>query len=131
MFGIPSSIGITHDQWNNETGKHYSIFFNTFVLLQVFNEINARKLKSNELNVFANFLNNPLFLIIMISTLIIQYLCVEFGGQSLKTVPLTFHEHLICLGLGSLSIFAGFFFKMAIPASIFKFLEKEDKPEDD
>ena len=67
----------------------------------------------------------------MISTLVIQYLCVEFGGQSLKTVPLSFHEHLICLGLGSLSIFAGFFFKMAIPSSIFKFLEKEDKPEDD
>ena len=67
----------------------------------------------------------------MISTLAIQYLCVEFGGQSLKTVPLTIHEHLICIGLGSLSIFAGFFFKMAIPSSIFKCLEKENKPEEE
>lgn len=45
IFDIPSSIGISHAEWNNETGKQYSIFFNTFVLLQVFNEINCRKLK--------------------------------------------------------------------------------------
>lgn len=50
MLGIPSSIGVT--DWNDETGKHYSLFFNVFVLLQVFNEINARKLKSEETNVF-------------------------------------------------------------------------------
>ena len=98
-----------------------------FVLLQVFNEINARKLKSSELNIFANFFNNPLFLAILVSTLAIQYMCVQMGGQSLKTVPLNTHEHLICLGLGSLSIFAGFIFKVALPASLFKFLEKDEK----
>jgi Ca2+ transporting ATPase len=50
MLGIPSSIGV--EVWNEETGKHYSIFFNVFVLLQIFNEINARKLKHSEANVF-------------------------------------------------------------------------------
>lgn len=50
IFGVPSSIGVS--EWNDETGKHFSIFFNVFVLLQVFNEINARKLKSDEINVF-------------------------------------------------------------------------------
>lgn len=65
------------------------MFFNVFVLLQIFNEVNARKLKSTELNIFKNFFNNPLFLVIMILTLIIQIACIEFGGQSLKTVPLT------------------------------------------
>jgi Ca2+ transporting ATPase len=43
ILNIPSSIGVK--DWNEETGKHYSIFFNVFVLLQIFNEINARKLK--------------------------------------------------------------------------------------
>lgn len=56
------------------------MFFNVFVLLQVFNEINARKLKSTELNVFKNFFNNPLFLVILVVTVAIQMLCVEFGG---------------------------------------------------
>ena len=101
------------------------MFFNVFVLLQVFNEVNARKLKSTELNVFKNFFNNPLFLIILVLTLIIQIACVELGGQSLKTVQLTKNEHLICLGLGSLSIFAGFFFKLLVPVSLFNFLSKK------
>ena len=119
------------EEWTTETGKHYSIFFNVFVLLQVFNEINARKLKSTELNVFSNFFNNPLFIVILLSTLVIQMLCVEFGGQSVKTVPLTLHEHLVCLGLGSLSIWAGFIFKMIIPTSIFAFLEEKNEPEEE
>lgn len=89
-------------------------------MLQVFNEINCRKLKSNELNVFSNFFNNPLFLIILVSTVVVQYICVEFGGKSLRTVPLTTEEHLICIGLGSLSIFAGFFFKLLLPARLFR-----------
>lgn len=101
------------------------MFFNVFVLLQIFNEVNARKLKSSELNVFKNFFNNPLFLVILVLTLIIQIACVELGGQSLKTVPLTQQEHLICLGLGTLSIFAGFFFKLIVPASIFNFLSNK------
>lgn len=50
MLGIPSSIGVS--DWNEATGKHYSIFFNVFVLFQIFNEINARKLKPEEINVF-------------------------------------------------------------------------------
>ena len=46
IFNIPSSIGLKHHHWNEQTGRHYSIFFNTFVMLQLFNEINSRKLKN-------------------------------------------------------------------------------------
>lgn len=88
ILGIPSSIGVS--AWNEETGKHYSIFFNVFVLLQIFNEINARKLKHTEANVFENFFNNPLFLIILVSTIVIQLTMVKYGGKSLKTVELSF-----------------------------------------
>lgn len=129
LFGIPSSVGVGLKEWNNETGTHYSIFFHVFVLLQVFNEINARKLKSSELNIFENFFNNSLFIIILISTLVIQMLCVEFGGQSIKTVPLSLNMHLLCLGLGSLSIWAGFIFKLLLPTSIFESLVKKEEPE--
>ena len=131
IFGIQSSIGVSIHDWNVETGKHYCLFFNVFVLLQVFNEVNARKLKSSELNVFANFFNNPLFIVIAVATVIIQVLCVELGGVSLKTVPLSQHEHILCIGLGSLSIWAGFIFKLLIPTSIFKFMEKEEIPEEE
>ncbi len=76
IFGYQSSIGVKHDNWNSESGKHYSMFFNVFVLLQIFNEVNARKLKCTELNVFKNFFNNPLFLVILVLTVAIQLLCV-------------------------------------------------------
>jgi Ca2+ transporting ATPase len=42
ILGIPSSIGV--GEWNNDSGRHYTIFFNVFVFLQLFNEINSRKL---------------------------------------------------------------------------------------
>lgn len=65
ILGIPSSINVP--VWTNETGKHYAMFFNTFVLLQLFNELNARKLKNVEVNVFADFFNNPLYILIGIA----------------------------------------------------------------
>ena len=52
----------------------------------MFNEINARKLKANEFNVFQDFFNNPLFLIILVATIIIQLTMVKYGGKSMKTV---------------------------------------------
>jgi magnesium-transporting ATPase (P-type) len=124
---VPSSIGVSVVDWNNENGKHYCIFFNTFVLMQVFNEINARKLKETEINVFENFFNNTLFLIILIITLLVQFACVEFGGPSLRTVPLTLREHLICLALGALPVITAPIFKLTVPSSIFRPLSKPSK----
>jgi hypothetical protein len=85
------------------------------VLLQVFNEINARKLKPEEYNVFENFFNNKLFLIIVVSTIIIQLTMVKYGGKSLKTVELSFKENLLCLVLGSVSLLSGLFIKVILP----------------
>ena len=110
---MPSSIGV--EEWNDETGKHFSIFFNVFVLLQVFNEINARKLKSDEINVFENFFNNKLFLIILVSTIIIQLTMVKYGGKSLKTVELSFKENVLCLLLGSMSLLSCLAYKVLLP----------------
>ena len=101
--------------WNDETGKHYSIFFNVFVLLQVFNEINARKLKAHEYNVFEDFFNNKLFLVIIVGTIIIQLTMIKYGGRSLKTVELSFKENLLCLVLGSTSLLSCLAFKILLP----------------
>ena len=101
--------------WNDETGKHYSIFFNVFVLFQVFNEINARKLKAHEYNIFEDFFNNKLFLVILVCTIIIQLTMVKYGGESLKTVELSFKENLFCLLLGSTSLLSGLLLKVILP----------------
>lgn len=51
--------------------EHYTIVFNTFVLMQIFNELNARKIHG-ERNVFDGVFNNPIFCSIVLGTLVIQ-----------------------------------------------------------
>jgi Ca2+ transporting ATPase len=68
---------------------HFTLIFHTFVFMQVFNEINSRKLGAYEYNVFKGFFNNFLFLGIIIGTIIVQCLMVEYGGLSMRTVPLS------------------------------------------
>lgn len=63
----------------------YTLVFQVFVFMQVFNSINARKLE-NELNVFAGFFNNPLFLVITIFTILVQVVLVEYGGSPVSCV---------------------------------------------
>lgn len=51
--------------------EHYTIVFNTFVLMQIFNELNARKIHG-ERNVFDGVFNNPIFCSIVLGTLVVQ-----------------------------------------------------------
>lgn len=54
----------------------YTIVFQAFVFMQVFNQINSRKLGDKEYNVFAGFFNNWMFLAITLLTFAIQVLMV-------------------------------------------------------
>uniref|UniRef100_A0A8B9NEK0 Calcium-transporting ATPase n=1 Tax=Accipiter nisus TaxID=211598 RepID=A0A8B9NEK0_9AVES len=51
--------------------EHYTIIFNTFVMMQLFNEINARKIHG-ERNVFDGIFRNPIFCTIVLGTFAIQ-----------------------------------------------------------
>ncbi|XP_013373649.1 PREDICTED: plasma membrane calcium-transporting ATPase 1 isoform X3 [Chinchilla lanigera] len=51
--------------------EHYTIVFNTFVLMQLFNEINARKIHG-ERNVFEGIFNNAIFCSIVLGTFVVQ-----------------------------------------------------------
>ena len=50
----------------------YTIVFQTFVFMQLFNQINSRKLGEKDYNVFSKFFNNPMFIVITILTFGIQ-----------------------------------------------------------
>ena len=99
LFGVKN--GWESTQWTEENGKHFTLFFNTFVFMQVFNEINCRKLKSSEWNVFKNFFNNSLFLFIIILTITVQVLIVQFGGEPVNCSALTAQEHVYCALIGA------------------------------
>ncbi|XP_064155786.1 plasma membrane calcium-transporting ATPase 3 isoform X1 [Anguilla rostrata] len=76
--------------------EHYTIIFNTFVLMQLFNEINARKIHG-ERNVFDGIFSNPIFCSIVLGTLIVQIVIVQFGGKPFSCAPLSMAQWLWCL----------------------------------
>uniref|UniRef100_A0A0N5CHT3 Calcium-transporting ATPase n=1 Tax=Strongyloides papillosus TaxID=174720 RepID=A0A0N5CHT3_STREA len=79
--------------------KHFTIIFNTFVMMTLFNEINSRKVHG-ERNVFKHILDNSMFCVIWISTFICQILIVQFGGAWFQTSPLDVNQWSVCLILG-------------------------------
>ena len=58
--------------------RHMTIVFNVFVLLQVFNMINARKIK-DEINVFEGIFKNKMFLAVFAIILVCQILLAQFA----------------------------------------------------
>eukprot|EP00457_Paulinella_chromatophora_P002917 gb/GEZN01002922.1/.p1 GENE.gb/GEZN01002922.1/~~gb/GEZN01002922.1/.p1 ORF type:complete len:727 (+),score=94.44 gb/GEZN01002922.1/:233-2182(+) len=84
--------------------EHLTIVFNTFVWMQIFNEINARKC-NQEQNVFDKFFDNSYFSVILIVTIVMQFLMVEFFGRFAETVPLSLREWGGCVILGAISLF--------------------------
>ena len=52
-------------------GAHFTIIFNTFVMMTLFNEFNARKIHGQR-NVFQGIHTNPIFYSIWIGTMLSQ-----------------------------------------------------------
>ena len=104
--------------WTKENGIHQTVIFNTFVFLQLFNEINSRKIGKEDVNPFKNILYNIYFILIISITLTIQLFIISFGGYALKCSPLSLNNHLICIGLASLSLIVGILTKI-LPDYIF------------
>ncbi|XP_059184441.1 plasma membrane calcium-transporting ATPase 2 isoform X2 [Centropristis striata] len=116
--------------------EHYTIIFNTFVMMQLFNEINARKIHG-ERNVFDGIFRNPIFCTIVFGTFAMQIVIVQFGGKPFSCQPLDLEKWMWCvfLGLGELvwgQVIA------SIPNSRLRFLrragqltQKDESPEED
>lgn len=106
---------------------HYTLIFNVFVFLQVWNLINARKLLADEFNVFSNFCNNPMFFVIFFLSMIVQIVLIQVGGNKVKTYPLGLEENAICVAIGAVSIVWGALLKL-IPVKLFSCFSFDDKP---
>lgn len=106
---------------------HYTMVFQMFVFMQLFNQINARKIEEGELNVFKGFFNNFLFLFVTILTFVVQMAMVEIGGKAIKTWPLNTDQNIICLIFGSIELIWGLIIKF-IPTKFFTCVSMDDAP---
>lgn len=61
--------------------RHFTFVFNTFVMMQIFNFINSRKIH-DEVNVFNGILNNWLFVFIVGIIFVLQVILVTFTGYA-------------------------------------------------
>ncbi|MBA0795648.1 hypothetical protein Gohar_006494 [Gossypium harknessii] len=104
MFNVPKRVKDT-------------LIFNTFVLCQVFNEFNARKLEKQ--NVFQGILQNRLFLGIVGITIILQVVMVEFLKNFADTERLKLWQWGLCI------LFAAFSWPIAW---VVKLIPVSDKP---
>ncbi|KAJ7954820.1 Calcium-transporting ATPase [Quillaja saponaria] len=78
-----------------------TLVFNTFVLCQVFNEFNARKLEKK--NVFKGIHRNKLFLGIIAITIVLQVVMVEFLKKFADTERLNWGQWGACVGIAAMS----------------------------
>ncbi|XP_058842260.1 plasma membrane calcium-transporting ATPase 1-like isoform X1 [Acipenser ruthenus] len=116
--------------------EHYTIVFNTFVMMQLFNEINARKIHG-ERNVFEGIFNNLIFCSIVFGTFVIQIIIVQFGGKPFSCIGLGIEHWLWCVFLGIGALLWGQLIS-SIPTSRLKFLkeaghgtQKDDYPDEE
>ncbi|XP_018432276.1 PREDICTED: plasma membrane calcium-transporting ATPase 2-like [Nanorana parkeri] len=102
--------------------EHYTIVFNTFVMMQLFNEINARKIHG-ERNVFENIFKNPIFCAVVVGTFAAQIVIVEFGGKPFSCSSLTLAQWFWCIFIGIGELLWGQFI-CSVPTSRLKFLKE-------
>ncbi|XP_010617537.1 plasma membrane calcium-transporting ATPase 2 isoform X5 [Fukomys damarensis] len=133
MFQIDSG---RNTPLHSPPSEHYTIIFNTFVMMQLFNEINARKIHG-ERNVFDGIFRNPIFCTIVLGTFAIQIVIVQFGGKPFSCSPLQLDQWMWCIFIGLGELVWGQVIA-TIPTSRLKFLkeagrltQKEEIPEEE
>jgi Ca2+ transporting ATPase len=105
---------VSLEEYNQGTGisTHWSIVFNTFVMMQLFNELNSRKLQTpeglrtswREWNTFSGISRNPTFVVIVAGTFVCQVILMQFGGLVFAVVPLSVSQWIFCIGWGMFSL---------------------------
>jgi Ca2+ transporting ATPase len=110
LFMGPSWFGIQNGHIVEKEGMnsvHYTIIFNCFVWMQLFNEINSRNL-NGEFNIFKGLFKNMLFVGILFATSVLQVIMVEFGGKAMHVaeggLDVKYWGLSIGLGVGSLPV---------------------------
>jgi Ca2+ transporting ATPase len=95
--------------------RHYTVVFCVFIFMQIFNELNARKI-NDELNIFQGMGKNPIYLIIWFGTIVITALLIQFAGRvfNCSNGGLKYHQWLICIGFSMVPLVVRLLLK-AIP----------------
>lgn len=73
----------------SEKTQHYTLVFLTFILMQLFNSFNSRRLGVKDFNVFEDYFSSFWHLIILAIEFGATWLMVLFGGKIFRTTKIT------------------------------------------
>ena len=91
---------------HDHTYVHTTLIFNAFVFCQICNEFNARSL-FDDVYVLSGLSSNPIFGMVIVVTVVLQFLIVTFGGEFTRTSPLTAEQWGITIALGLIAFPVG------------------------
>lgn len=100
-FGGTTLLGYGTSE--HEVKRLKTLVFNTFVWLQIFNEVNNRRL-DNKINIFEGITRNWFFIGINLIMIGGQILIIFVGGEAFEIVPLNGKEWGLSIGLGAISL---------------------------
>ena len=86
---------------------HYTIVFNTFVWMNIFNKLNCRKI-NDELDLLGGFMDSHMSHYILLIIIVGQIGMVQYGGSWCQTEQLNLSEFSMCVLVGFTSIPVGF-----------------------
>lgn len=90
--------------WYKDLGpsRHYTYVFNVFVMMQVFNLVNTRRINPREFNIFENIWANHIWKAIVFLIVVGQALLLQFGRAPIGCHPhgLTWQQWMLCIAFG-------------------------------
>ncbi|KAF4626755.1 hypothetical protein G7Y89_g11401 [Cudoniella acicularis] len=86
-----------------EQSRLETLVFNTYVWMQIFNQLNNRRL-DNKFNIFEGLSRNWFFICISAITIIGQVFIVSVGSSALSTIRLDYTQWAISIALGAISL---------------------------
>lgn len=108
--------------------KLNTILFYTFILMNLFNQINCRNLDEHNINVFDKIWTNFIFIIVLIIEFVVSMFMVKCGETQLfskimGTAPITKNQHIVCWCLGFSVLIVNIVIKK-IPLEPFRWFEE-------
>ena len=85
LYTVRSGL-FMYDEYENPlhtNSRHFAYCFNIFVMMQVFNFINARKI-DDSVNTFKGILRSPIFVSIVAIIFVLQFMILTFGSFAFK-----------------------------------------------
>lgn len=99
LWSAPDALGMPAHISGLGPSVHHTLVFNTFVVMQLFNQVNCRKIVDSG-SIWQGLEKAELFKAVLGAEVMLQIAIVQWGGEVFSTVPLNAGQWALCYGFG-------------------------------